>query len=105
MEGIDALEKSLINWKIRQGIESACHIKCENPNVEATRFPTEEFNFENDPEGRYFVHLMERTVCIKNCVAGLFSGSLTKYIFEIIFFRTSIWSCNANSSAERCHIK
>ena len=97
MEGIDKLEKSLINWKIRQGIESACHIKCENPNVEATSFPTHKFNFENDPEGRYFVHVMERTVCYKNCVAGNQNLNGPEVMNT---FRTSVWSSHANSGTD-----
>ena len=55
---------------MRQSIESACHMKCEDPNVDATRFPVESFDFSEDPEGRYLVHLLERTACLKNCYAG-----------------------------------
>lgn len=70
VEAAPKIEKSLINWKMRQSIESACHMKCEDPNVEATRFPVESFDFSEDPEGRYLVHLLERTACLKNCYAG-----------------------------------
>jgi len=34
VEAAPKIEKSLINWKMRQSIESACHMKCEDPNVE-----------------------------------------------------------------------
>ena len=55
---------------MRQSIESACHLKCEEPNVDATRFPVEDFDFTEDVEGRYLIHLFERTACLKNCYAG-----------------------------------
>ena len=37
---------------MRQSIESSCQLKCEVPNVVATRFPVENFDFDDDIEGR-----------------------------------------------------
>ena len=78
VEAAPIIEKSLVNWKMRQSIESSCQLKCEMPNVVATRFPVEDFNFDDDVEGKYMVHLLERATCLKNCNAGFTRLSTNK---------------------------
>ena len=61
---------------MRQGIESQCHTKCENSDVQATKFHDEglSIDWENkykDSETIHFVALLERTVCLKDCIAGM----------------------------------
>ena len=60
---------------MRQGIESQCHNKCENADVQATKFDDEGLNIDwenkhRDAEAIHFISLMERTVCLKDCIAG-----------------------------------
>ena len=67
------MEKALINYKMRQGIESSCHAKCENPDVQATKFNDEGLNLNwnglEDSETLHFIRLLERTTCLKDCIA------------------------------------
>ena len=73
---------------MRQSIESSCQLKCEVPNVVATRFPVEDFNFDDDVEGKHMVHLLERATCLKNCNAGFVP--LCCIAIRFVLYRASI---------------
>ena len=45
-------------------------LKCETPNVVATRFPVDQFDFEIENENKHIIHLLEKSTCLKNCYAG-----------------------------------
>jgi len=70
---IAELEKALINYKMRQGIESSCHSKCEYSDVQATKFDDEGLDLnwmgDEDVEDLHFIRLLERTTCLKDCFA------------------------------------
>ena len=69
------LEKALVNYRMRLGIESSCNAKCENPEVVATGFNRDDIdlNFKNPfqkEETEHFITLLEKSTCYRDCIAG-----------------------------------
>ena len=90
---IRELEKALINYKMRQGIESSCHTKCEYADVRATKLDDEglELNWGTfeDSETLHFIRQLERATCLKDCIAGLLFCK--SYFFCLLFLNYLIY--------------